>query len=208
MFWALLRSVKHHIKTNLHLIVSGEFRDTSSQSKVRRDRVLFFIYSNVHSSDPFWDNRSCNNGFVSSCSQSKHEERYQSSLLPLKGISTEMKRHADGGIKAAGPPTGGESRRYDCCEILNHFWPTVIGPVKLNAHIDLGKEWQLRQLDNFLLYPQRWVDCNLMKRNKRKSKAVHIHLWISTIKPLFTAKSHFRSGEFAAIIHNSNNSRE
>lgn len=37
VLWALLRSVKHHIKTNLHLTVSGEYHDTSSQSKVRRD---------------------------------------------------------------------------------------------------------------------------------------------------------------------------
>lgn len=106
VLWALLRPVKHHIKTNLHLTVSGEFHDTSSQSKVRRDGV-FFISSNVHSSDPLWDNRSCSDEFVSSHRQSKHEERYQSYLLPLKGISTEMKHPADGGIKAAGPPTGG-----------------------------------------------------------------------------------------------------
>lgn len=32
MLWALLRSVKHHIKTNQHLTVSGEFHDTSSQA--------------------------------------------------------------------------------------------------------------------------------------------------------------------------------
>lgn len=120
MLWALLRSVKHHIKTNLHLTVSGELHDTSSQSKVRKDRFLF-ISSNVHSSSPFWDNHSCNDEFVSSYSQSKHGERYQSYLLPLKGISTEMKHPADGEMKAAGPPTGGTPETKDCWESLEHF---------------------------------------------------------------------------------------
>lgn len=33
VLWALLRSVKHHIKTNLHLTVSWEFHDTSSSQR-------------------------------------------------------------------------------------------------------------------------------------------------------------------------------
>lgn len=42
-------------------------------------------------------------------------------FLPLKDISTEMKHNADGGIKAAGPPTGGSQE----AKIVVRFWTTL-----------------------------------------------------------------------------------